>query len=129
MKKITLRRIYENECIYRDGWECTDCGYCDLYKQQKIKRLDCYYDNSLQMMLHKYKIISNENFKIGDVISLTFEDDEDCDTYDYKIVQKNNNEYILIEFYSNYCIVKPSCVAFDRGVKTIDALKDLQIIL
>ena len=68
--------------------ECSDCGYCKSNTNKSIKNLNTYYDLVLEMIFQEYLIPNNSDLKVGDIIELTFEDENDCDSYDYKIVKK-----------------------------------------
>lgn len=127
--QIYLNKVVENGCLFRKGIECSNCGYCQSNTNKSIKKLNAYYDYELEMLFYEYLISNNEDLELGNVIELTFEDDNDTDIYKYKIVKKDKDTFILAQYYDNYCKVREGLVAFDHGVKTINAIKELGVIL
>ena len=74
----------------------------------KYKRLRFFYDIETGICVYEREI--NYDLKIGESYNFTYEDYDDCDTYTYLVLKRENNVYYLTPYYPNH----------DNGIKATE---------
>lgn len=77
-------------------------------KEIRIEWLDSFFDIKTRIGVKKCYI--ETDLKVGSIYEFTFEDYNDCDSYDYVVLKKEENIYYIAEYYNGFYKYKENCL-------------------